>query len=70
MNGLAPYYKAVMGFLAPAAAIIISAVLEGSDGGTAITGSEWVTALATSILTAGTVYAIPNRPAAHRADVP
>ena len=69
MNALAPYYKAVMGFLAPGAVVIIASVPEASDGGTAITGSEWVTALCTAIVTAAGVYAIPNRPGAHRANV-
>jgi hypothetical protein len=62
MDAIAPYWKAVMGFLSPAAAIIISSVLETSDGGTRITSSEWITALATAVLTAGTVYVARNRP--------
>lgn len=62
MEALAPYYKAVMGFLAPAATIVIASVLEGSDGGSRITGSEWITALATAVLTAGSVYTIRNKP--------
>ena len=61
MEALAPYYKALMGFLAPAATIVIASVLEGSDGGSRITGSEWITALATAVLTAGTVWRVPNQ---------
>jgi hypothetical protein len=62
MDGIAPYWKAVMGFLAPAATIVISSVLESSDGGSRITASEWITAAATAVLTAGTVYAVRNKP--------
>jgi hypothetical protein len=61
MEAIAPYWKAVMAFLAPAATIVIASVLETSDGGSRITGSEWITALATAVLTAGTVYTVPNK---------
>jgi hypothetical protein len=61
MEKLAPYWKAVVGFVAPAAAILISAVLEGSDGGTAITGAEWVTAGCTAVITAAGVYSVRNQ---------
>lgn len=66
MEALAPYWKAVMAFLAPAAVVVIASVTEVSDGGTAITGSEWITALATAVVTAGGVYAVPNRARAGR----
>ncbi len=62
MDAIAPYWKAVMGFFAPAATIIVASVLETSDGGTRITSSEWITALATSVITAGAVYAKGNKP--------
>lgn len=62
MDALAPYWKAVIGFVAPAATVIISAVTEASDGGTAVTGAEWITAACTAIVTASLVYAIPNKP--------
>lgn len=62
MEKLAPYWKAVVGFVAPACAILISAVLEGSDGGTAITAAEWVTAGCTAVITAAAVYRVPNSP--------
>lgn len=61
MSILAPYFKAVVGFLAPAAVSITAAVLPGSDGGTAITQAEAVTAAAACIITAAAVYAAPNR---------
>jgi hypothetical protein len=60
MEKVAPYWKAIVGFVAPGAAVLISAVLEGSDGGTVITGAEWVTALCTALITASSVYAVPN----------
>lgn len=62
MEKLAPYWKAVIGFVAPAAAIIVASVLDGSDGGTAITAAEWITAACTAVITASTVYAVPNQP--------
>lgn len=60
---LQPYWKAVVAFVAPAAVILTSAVTSGSDGGTAITAAEWVTAVCACILTAAGVYAVPNIPA-------
>jgi hypothetical protein len=62
MEAIAPYWKAVCAFLAPAMTIVIASVLEGSDGGTRVTGSEWLTAAATAVLTAGTVYTVRNKP--------
>jgi hypothetical protein len=62
MEKLAPYWKAVVGFIAPAAAILISSVLSGSDGGTAITAAEWVTAGCTAIITSASVYSARNTP--------
>lgn len=60
MEKVAPYWKAVIGFIAPAATILISSVLEGSDGGTAITGAEWITAGCTAVITAAGVYSVRN----------
>lgn len=60
MNALAPYMKAVLAFITPAAITLIASLTAGSDGGTAITGSEWITALCNCIITAGAVYAVPN----------
>ena len=61
LEQLAPYWKAVLGFVAPGAVVIGSAVTEASDGGTAITGAEWVTAIVACIVTGSAVYAVPNR---------
>jgi hypothetical protein len=54
------YWKAIIGALAPAAVVLGSAVLEKSDGGTAITTSEWLTALVAAVLTGGGVAAKKN----------
>lgn len=63
MNILAPYFKAVVAFIAPAAVILTSAVQANSVGGEAITSGEWVTAICATIITGAGVYAIPNKPA-------
>lgn len=64
MKNIAPYWKAVIGFIAPGAALIVAAVVPGTPGDSAITVGEWVTAAATCVVTAGAVYAAPrNRPA-------
>lgn len=60
VNRIAPYWKAVLGFVAPGAVLIGSAVMEASDGGTAITGAEWVTAIVACVVTGSVVYATPN----------
>lgn len=63
MNSLAPYLKAVVAFIAPAAVTLTSAVTESSVGGVGITQGEWVTAVCATVITAAAVYAVPNRPA-------
>ena len=61
MNRLRPYAKALVGFVAPGATVLIAAVAPGSDGGTAVTAAEAITAACTCLVTAGAVYAVPNR---------
>lgn len=61
MNALAPYFKAVVAFVAPAAVVLTSAVTEASVGGEVITVGEWVTALCACVITGAAVYAVPNR---------
>ena len=61
LDAIAPYWKAILGFITPGAVIIGSAVLDGSDGGTAITSSEWVTAVVAMIVTGGAVYGKGNK---------
>lgn len=63
MNALAPYFKAVVAFIAPGAVVLTSAVTEASIGGEAITTGEWVTAVCATIITGAAVYAVPNKPA-------
>lgn len=65
MDKIAPYWKAVVGFIAPACAIIISSVLPGSDGGDVITAAEWITAACTAIITSAGVYTVRNTPEKH-----
>ena len=62
MEKIAPYWKAVIGFIAPAAVVIMASVTDASAGGQAITGGEWITALCTAIVTSAGVYAVPNKP--------
>ena len=56
-----PCWKAIVGFVAPATGTLIAAVQDGSAGGSAITGGEWLTALCVAFATAGGVFAIDNR---------
>lgn len=58
---LAPYWKAVVAFVAPGAVVITSAVTDASAGGTTITGAEWVTAAAACIITSAGVYTVTNK---------
>lgn len=53
--------KALMGFAAPGAVLIIAAVQTGSPGGAAITSGEWWVVGATCVATAGGVYAVGPR---------
>lgn len=55
-----PYWKAVVGFLAPGAVVLTSAVTEASAGGEHITQGEWVTAACAAVITAAAVYAKAN----------
>jgi len=63
MNALAPYFKAVVAFIAPAAVVLTSAVQTNSVGGELITSGEWVTAICATVITGAAVYAVPNAPA-------
>jgi len=59
---LLPYLKAIVGFVAPGAVLIGAAVVEGSPGGSRITGAEWITAAVACIVTAAGVWATPWMP--------
>jgi hypothetical protein len=61
MNALAPYFKALVAFIAPGAVVLTSAVTEASAGGELITSGEWVTAICATIITGAAVYAVPNK---------
>ena len=60
MTQFAPYWKALIGFVAPGVVLIGSAVLEGSAGGETITQGEWITAVVASVVTAAGVYSKAN----------
>lgn len=60
MSKLAPYWKAVAGFFAPAVVVLGYALLATSPGGTSIVGEEWVLALVACFGTSGVVYAAPR----------
>lgn len=62
MEKIAPYYKAVAGFVVPFLTQIGASLTATSDGGAAITTSEWITALVTSLMAGGVVFAVPNKP--------
>lgn len=59
-SALAPYLKAVVAFVAPAAVTLTSAVTTTSAGGEFITQGELVTAVCACFITAAAVYAVPN----------
>lgn len=61
MDRIAPYWKAVVGFVAPGAVALGAAVTEASDGGSSITGAEWTTALVACVVTSAAVFSVPNR---------
>jgi hypothetical protein len=60
MSKISQYWKGILAFVGPGAVIIGSSVLEGSDGGTAITTAEWVTAAVACVVTGGLVTAKAN----------
>jgi hypothetical protein len=61
MRKFAPYWKAVVAFVAPGAVALTAAVQDTSPGGEAVTTGEWVTAACACFITAAAVYAVPNR---------
>lgn len=68
MEKIEPYWKAVVGFLAPALLVLVSAVTEGSAGGVGITQAEWITAVSTAFITSAGVYTVKNRPLPEKED--
>lgn len=63
MNRIGEYWKAILGFVAPAATVLVSAVTDPSDGGSTITQAEWVTAACAAVITGGLVAVKGNDPA-------
>lgn len=61
MHKLAPYWKAVVAFVAPGAVVLTASVQDASAGGEAITAGEWVTAACACIITGAGVYGVRNR---------
>jgi hypothetical protein len=59
---IAEYRKAIAGFIVPGLVVIIAALLPGSDGGTAVTVGEWLTALVAVLTTSVAVARVPNDP--------
>lgn len=61
MNKFKPYMKAVVGFITPGVVALVAAVQDGSPGGSAVTGPEWVGIAAACVLTGGAVFGVPNK---------
>lgn len=55
------YRKAVVAAITPSIVALVAAVQDGSQGGSAVTGPEWVGIIAAGILTGGAVGAVANR---------
>jgi hypothetical protein len=60
---VAEYRKAIAGFLVPALAVLGTSLFAGSDGGTTITASEWVTIAIAALGTSSAVAIVSNRAA-------
>lgn len=56
------YAKGLVAFVVPGVTALVIAVTDASDGGTSVTGPEWVGIGAACILTAGAVGATRNAP--------
>ena len=61
MDKIAPYWKAIVGFVTPGVIAAVAAVQDGSPGGQGITMPEWVGIAAACVLTGGAVFAVPNK---------
>ena len=61
MNKLAPYWKAVVAFVAPGAVVLTASVQEASVGGETVTAGEWITTLCACFITAAGVYGVRNK---------
>lgn len=61
MSKLAPYWKAVVGFVAPGAVVLTSSVTDASAAGSSISTAEWITAGCACVITAAAVVSVPNK---------
>jgi hypothetical protein len=61
VDKIAPYWKSVVGFVAPGAVLLTAAVQDGSKAGEHISQGEWVTAICACVITAAGVFLTPNR---------
>lgn len=69
-DNLKLYAKAIVAFIAPGVVGLVAAVQDGSQGGSNITGPEWVGIAAACVLTSAGVYVAPyTRPAKAAAPV-
>ena len=62
MKNIGTYAKAIVGFVAPGLVTLGAALTNASDGGKAITQTEWLGALIACVVTAAGVYAVKNTP--------
>ena len=60
MEQVGRYWKAIIGFVAPGAVTLISAMQDASDGGSKVTKSEWLTAAIAAVVTSAGVAAKSN----------
>lgn len=61
MVDVRPYAKAFVGFITPGVVALVAAVQDGSPGGSAVTGPEWVGVVAAMVVTGGLVFGVPNK---------
>lgn len=59
---IAEYRKAIAGLLVPALIVLGASLFAGSDGGTAVTLSEWVTIAIAALGTSTAVAGVANKP--------
>jgi len=60
LEKFAPYWKAIVAFLAPGLVALGAAVQAGSPGDEFVTAAEWIAIAIAMFTTAGLVYAAPN----------
>jgi hypothetical protein len=60
MDQIGRYWKAIIGFVSPGAVTLVSAMQDGSDGGSKISKNEWLTAVIAAVVTSAAVAAKSN----------